>query len=398
MVVSATGAWPFAIHIVLVAYTIVAFNMDHDDNKQKVAMFMCLEDICHLMHDFCVEKKGNKCGSNLTIQSIDSTVDDERMQILNGLNGIEEGCNEFWSCEKCNLWLKATRSWWVGETVSLKHIVGLSYALCNLIYPEYSSIVGNMEKLILQRLLPEEYLDVTDNDVDGAALSHLTKYNGEMYLRRVYLVLKNEGMIGVNSDELANHFGSRQQCLYGYVCFVLLLFGMYDSDSSNIPNVDWLKQVVMNGGCAHIVTLNDVHKVGKQEQRLLYNVHGGAHKSISMCISDLVNTKNPSGGMIGPSNCLWFHNLILRLVGSVSSYYKKLMKNHACIHDACGFMMTFHDIGPGYVFGLFPNNALCTLSWMGQFSGLVCVHQLMGQLSAPFFNAHDQQDDKEEEM
>ena len=143
--------------------------------------------------------------------------------------------------------------------------MGLSYALCNFIYPKYSSIVGDMEKLILQRLLPEEYLDKTDG-VDDAALSHLTEFSGKMYLRRIYLVLKNEGMIGVNSDKLANHFGSRQQCLYGCVCFMLLLFGMYDSDSSIIPNVDWLKQVVMNGGCAHIVTpLNDVHKVGRQE-------------------------------------------------------------------------------------------------------------------------------------
>ena len=176
-------------------------------------------------------------------------------------------------------------------------------------------------------------------------------------------MLKNEGMIDSGNLELANHIGSRQQCLYGCVCFVLLLFGLYDSDSSSIPNMDWLRPVVMNGGCAHIIKPAAVlHKVGMQEQRLLYDVHGGAHKSISMCIFDLVNTKNPSGGMIGPGNCLWFHNLILRLVGSVGSYYKKLMKNHACIHDACGFMMTFHDIGPGYVFGLFTNNALRILS------------------------------------
>ena len=352
MVVSATGAWPFALHNVLVAYTIVAFNMDRDD-RQEAATFTCLEDICCFMCDFCVEKKGNECAGNLTIQLINSTVDDERMQILNGLNSIDEGCNVFWSHEKCNFWLKVTRSWQVGETVSLKHIVGLSYVLCSFIYPKYSSIAGNMEKLTLQRLLPEEYLAMTDG-VDSASLSHLTEFNGEMYLRRIYLVLKNEGMIGVNSDELDNHFGSRQQCLYGWVCFVLLLFGLYDSDSSNIPNVDWLKHIVTNCGCAHVVTpLNDVHKVGTQEQCLLYNVHGGAHKSISMCTFDLVNTKNPSRGMIGPGNCLWFHNLILRLVGSFSSYYKKLMKNHACIHDACGFVMTFHDIGLVMCLGYF---------------------------------------------
>ena len=108
--------------------------------------------------------------------------------------------------------LKATRSWRVDETVGLKHIMGLSYALCNFIYPKYSSTASDVEKLILQRLLPaaKEYLvDVTDSS--SAHSSPLTmEYNGEMYLRRIYLVLKNEGMI---SDELANHFGSRQQCL-----------------------------------------------------------------------------------------------------------------------------------------------------------------------------------------
>ena len=106
MVVSATGAWPFAIHIVLAVYTIVAFNMDCDGDKRPVMTFMCLEDICHFMHDFCVEKKGDECASNSMIQLIESTVDNERMQISNGLNGIDEGHNVFWSCEKCDLWFK----------------------------------------------------------------------------------------------------------------------------------------------------------------------------------------------------------------------------------------------------------------------------------------------------
>ena len=124
--------------------------MDRDDKREAVT-FTCLEDICHFMCDFCVENKGNKCASNLTIQLIDSKVNDEKMRISNGLNGIDEGRNVFWSREKCNLWLKATRSWRVGETVGLKHIVG-SYALCNFIYPEYSSIVVTFKKLILQRV------------------------------------------------------------------------------------------------------------------------------------------------------------------------------------------------------------------------------------------------------
>ena len=206
--------------------------MDRDDDKQESATFMCLEDICSFMHHFCVEKKADEYASDSTIQLIESMADDERMQILDGLNGIHKGRNVVWSHEKCDLWLKATRSWRVGGTVGLKHIVGLSYALCNFIYPEYSCIAGDVEKLILERLLPEKYLDITDS-VYGA-LSHLMEYNEEIYLKRIYLVLKNEGMIGLNSNKLANDFGSRQQCLYSCVYFVLLLFGLYDSDSSNI--------------------------------------------------------------------------------------------------------------------------------------------------------------------
>ena len=99
MVVSATEAWPFAIHIAPAAYTILAFNMDHDYDKRESAMFTCLEDICHFMHDFCVEKKGNECASNSTIQLIKSMVDDERKQILDGLNGIDERCMCF-GCTK----------------------------------------------------------------------------------------------------------------------------------------------------------------------------------------------------------------------------------------------------------------------------------------------------------
>ena len=143
-------------------------------------------------------------------------------------------------------------------------------------------------------------------------------------------------------DVLSDHFGSRQQCLYGCVCFSLLMFAMYDSDCSNMSNVDWLLQVVLGGGCSNVVGPNQVHKMCTREVDLLKCIQGDAHsKTISMCIFDLVNTKNPSGGIIGPGNCEWFQNLMLKVVGLVGDHYKKLMKNHACIHDACGFMMTF---------------------------------------------------------
>ena len=86
-----------------------------------------------------------------------------------------------------------------------------------------------------------------------------------------------------------------------------------------------------------------------------YNVYGSNAKSAAMCVFELVNVKNPSSGMIRPGNCLWFHNLMLALTGSIGDDYKKLMKNHACIHDACEFMMSFHENGPGYIFGMFTN-------------------------------------------
>ena len=134
-------------------------------------------------------------------------------------------------------------------------------------------------------------------------------------------------------------------------------------------------------------------------------------KSMTRCMFHLVNTKNPSGGMIGPGNCQWFHNIVLRLMGGVSEEVEKVMKNHAVIHDACGFMLTHIDIGPSYVFGLFPHTVinvssagasrssvvrwLVLISAMGQFSGLVAMYYLMKHLHAPFLNAYNDQDRQE---
>ena len=115
--------------------------------------------------------------------------------------------------------------------------------------------------------------------------------------------------------------------------------------------------------------------------------------------------------MIGPGNCQWFHNIVLRLTGSVSESMQKVMKNHAAIHNACGFMLTNNDIGPGYMFGLFSHAIinvssagalrssvgcwLVLISAMGQFSGLVAMYYLMKNLQAPFLNTYDDQDREE---
>ena len=76
---------------------------------------------------------------------------------------------------------------------------------------------------------------------------------------------------------------------------------------------------------------------------------------------------------------------------------QKLLKNHAAVHDACGFVLTHTDIRSGY----FPQNAInissagATPEWGGQITGLVVLRSLMKRLTAPYFNDHDEEDKNE---
>ena len=154
--------------------------------------------------------------------------------------------------------------------------------------------------------------------------------------------------------------------------------------------------------------------MGLFQRALLNNVCEMAScKPIVNCIFDLVNTKNPSGSMTGPGNCQWFHNLMLFMTGEVNESLQKVLKNHAAIHNACGFMLTHTDIGLGYGFGFFPNamlhvsstgagaarssvtHWLLSMSGFGQVSGLLTVYALMSTLRAPCLNNYDSQDIKE---
>ena len=66
--------------------------------------------------------------------------------------------------------------------------------------------------------------------------------------------------------------------------------------------------------------------------------------------------------MIGPGNCQWLHNCLLFLSGRVGDYTQKTLKNHAAIHNACGFMLSNLGVGAGYGFGYFPHSVVCLLS------------------------------------
>ena len=95
----------------------------------------------------------------------------------------------------------------------------------------------------------------------------------------------------------------------------------------------------------------------------------------------------------------------------MGDYTQKTLKNHAAIHNACGFMLRNLGVGAGYGFGYFPHSMVCLLSggserngvldWflrcssIGQVSGLVVVRQLMGRLTVPCLNELDEQDKSE---
>ena len=296
--------------------------------------------------------------------------------------------SQYWLCD--DAWHK---SWTTADhdessqSLKLEDIVKMAYDLCDAIRKDYARHCKDMLSMLRDRwlLAAEEEEEVDGGDGTSTTISEFVK--GEMYLRRLNLCLKSQGFLGDGEvDDDASYVGSRQQCLYGCVCFVYLLFEMCGNfDFVGVDSVDWLMQTVFDGGCSSVVI--DGRKKKKcssmsAEGQLLSMV--GSTKPIFACIFDLVNTKNPSGGMVGPGNCKWFHDLVLRLSGTVDRWYNKMMKNHAALHDAFGFLINRVNVGPGYTFGYYGKNIMrgsgsmwSRCCFMGQLSGLYTVRKLM---------------------
>ena len=212
----------------------------------------------------------------------------------------------------------------IGGPVNLNQIVAIAYLLCNYIWPSYEKLSLSVEELIMYRLQPKSD---DKGDSTAAAVQEVLK-DGEAYLRRMYLTLRDQGMVSANECVLSGFFGCRQQCLYGCVCFCMLFTAMYHGDHANMSLVDWVNHVVLSGGCAKVV---DVGELGLMERVLLNSIgEVPSSKPIVNCIFDLVNTKNPSGGMIGPGNCQWFHKVVLRLTRGVSGHMQKILKKSCC--------------------------------------------------------------------
>ena len=360
----------------------------------------CLDDWCTEVVQFCMAKSKYKDSPLMASPSVGN---------IGGCAWRDDSFRGAWC--KYNV-----VSGLVGDAVTLSELVGFSYSLCELIYPKYNAICVEIEQAIMKRVddgvCCSMVNDEEENDeVDGGFQEIIPE--AEAYIIRLYSCLKGQEMVSANECVLSGYFGRRQQCLYGCLCFCLLVFALFHSgDHVDMMGIDWVNHVVLNGGCRNLGNelLPDV--MSTMEVVLLGCVSEYAVKKLIVkCVFDMVNMKNPSGGMIGPGNCQWLHNFLLFLSGRVGDYMQKTLKNHAAIHDACGFMLSNLGVGAGYGFGYFPHSVMClsgggserngVLDWflscsgIGQVSGLVVVRQLMGRLTAPCLNELDEQDKSE---
>ena len=81
--------------------------------------------------------------------------------------------------------------WTKPKKVSLRYVVFFSYSLCSLIYNKYNKISNEMVQLILFRTQLD---NLDENDGQSNSTMWLTKYEGELYLRRLYSILNGQSM------------------------------------------------------------------------------------------------------------------------------------------------------------------------------------------------------------
>ena len=74
----------------------------------------------------------------------------------------------------------------------------------------------------------------------------------------------------------------------------------------------------------------------------------------------LVNERAPSGGKIGPGD------------SKLDKYFRfsKIMRLHAIFHDAHGYMRSFENVGPGYVYTMTDSQYFHNSMFFGHFSGI----------------------------
>ena len=161
------------------------------------------------------------------------------------------------------------------RSLSLKRLIECAYTLCNAVIDDYESLSHRVVQTIRSRTV------VSVDCMDGVRLE--TVYGIELYLRRLYLTLKSQSF-DVDDPSSIQYVGSRQQCLYGCVCFVVMFFEAYDNfDAVGMKNIDWLMCIVLDHGCNDL-NGGKVTTIGKWEKMVLEGVGGGKKVHLSVCV------------------------------------------------------------------------------------------------------------------
>ena len=136
--------------------------------------------------------------------------------------------------------------------------MGFSYSLCEFIYPKYNAICAEIEWAIMKRVddgccMANEENDGVDHMDWGHGGCQEIILKAEACIRQLYLCLKGQEMVSANECVLSGYFGCRQQCLYGCLCFCLLVFALFHGDHRvDMMGIDWVNRMVLNGGCCNL--------------------------------------------------------------------------------------------------------------------------------------------------
>ena len=177
---------------VLVVNTIAApvlitvdFNMASELKYDK-HIFKSLKDVCEFMVCLCDSKSAHHEGvSSMTTTS----------------SGKQVNSNFLGGNDRRGTWVNYEMLGGIGGPVNLNQIVAIAYLLCNYIWPLYEKLSLSIEELIMYHLQPK-----SDDEGDSAvAVQEVLEdgADGEAYLRRMYLTLRDQGMVSANKCVLS---------------------------------------------------------------------------------------------------------------------------------------------------------------------------------------------------
>ena len=93
--------------------------------------------------------------------------------------------------------------------MSLNQLIGLAFALCSYIWRDYKKLSKEVRELLMHRLLLPNDDDGGDCVDDVQELCGVVSggADGEAYLQRLYLCLKNQGMVYADGCNLSGYLG-----------------------------------------------------------------------------------------------------------------------------------------------------------------------------------------------